>query len=52
MKDGINDYIVHGAAEAVNPERWAQKPLPTTSSNVGAEQARPCACASASPTSK
>ena len=33
VKDGINDYIVHGAKEAVNPEHDpAPKPPPTTSS--------------------
>ena len=25
MKDGINDYLVHGAAAAVNPERTGTK---------------------------
>ncbi|MBE9179826.1 glucosidase [Oculatella sp. LEGE 06141] len=25
VKDGINDYIVHGKTEAVNPERWGTK---------------------------
>ena len=52
VKDGINDYIVHGAADAVNPEHAGTKLQPTTSSRLVRARPSLSACAWLTPISR
>ena len=45
VKDGINDYIVHGAKEAVNPEHFGTKASAHYKLTVGAGETVVCGCA-------